>query len=83
MNSEGLLSLVDEVLENDPDAVLNMMFHSNELVPGMSPFVRTETEATSFLDRVEDVCRHVVSRGVTPLTLSEAAVGVMEAEESG
>jgi hypothetical protein len=69
-----MISLVDEVLTEDADACFNMMFHSNELQPGTSPFVRTEAEAEDFLDRIEKVCRHVVSLGVKPVTLTEAAV---------
>jgi hypothetical protein len=68
-----MISLVDEILSEDPEATLNLMFHSNELAPGTSPFVRTEAEAEDFLDRVEKVCRHVASLGVKPVTLSEAA----------
>ena len=69
---------MDDLLAEDPDATLNMMFHSNELAPGTSPFVRTEAEAKDFLDRVEEVCHHVASRGVEPGTLSEVAHAVAE-----
>ncbi len=73
LGGDALKALMDEVLAEDPDAALNMMFHSNELAPGMSPFVRTEDEARAFLARVEAVCAHAAKRGAAPVTLSEAA----------
>jgi hypothetical protein len=73
LDAPALIALMDEVLASDPDAALNMMFHSNELAPGMSPFVRTDGEARAFLDRVEAVCAHAASRGAEPMTLTEAA----------
>ena len=73
LDGEAMIALMDRVLADDPDAVLNMMFHSNELAPGMSPFIRTEAEAERFLDRIGKVCRHVASAGIEPVTLSEAA----------
>jgi len=73
LDAGALAALMDEVLADDPDAALNMMFHSNELAPGTSPFVRTEEEARAFLARVEVACAHAAKRGAVPLTLSEAA----------
>jgi hypothetical protein len=73
LQGSALASLMDEVLADDPDAALNMMFHSNELAPGMSPFVRTEEEARALLAGVEGACAHAARRGVQPMTLSEAA----------
>ncbi len=73
LDGGALTALMDEVLAEDPDAALNMMFHSSELAPGMSPFVRTEEEAREFLARVEAVCAHAARLGAAPVTLSEAA----------
>jgi len=73
LDAKALVSLLDDILDRERDATLNMMFHSNEIAPGRSPFVRTEAEAEAFLDRVEAACRRVVERGVTPRTLTEAA----------
>ncbi|MFQ5458372.1 MAG: hypothetical protein ACE5FC_07975, partial [Myxococcota bacterium] len=73
LDGDAMIALSDRVLDADPGATLNMMFHSNELAPGMSPFVRTEAEAADFLARIEKVCRHVTGRGVAPATLTEAA----------
>ncbi len=73
LDGDAMIALVDRVLAEEPDAVLNMMFHSNELMPGMSPFVRTEAEAEAFVGRIDRVCRHLISLGVEPVTLSGAA----------
>ena len=73
LDAGALAALMDEVLAKDPDAALNMMFHSSELAPGTSPFVRTEEEARTLLARVEAACAHAAKRGATPVTLSEAA----------
>jgi hypothetical protein len=83
LDAPALTALVDEVLADDPDAALNMMFHSNELAPGMSPFVRTEEEAREFLDRVDAVCAHASKRGAVPVTLSEAAARYAPAAGAG
>jgi hypothetical protein len=83
LDAGALASLVDAVLDEQPDATLNMMFHSNELVPGTSPFVRTEEEARVFLDRIDALCRHVISRGAVPLTLTETAARVAGEEAVG
>lgn len=76
LDGEAMIALSDRVLAESPGATLNMMFHSNELAPGMSPFVRTEADAQRFFDRIERVCRHLASRNVEPATLSEAARAV-------
>ena len=48
---------------------LNMLFHSSELVPGGSPYNKTDADVDGFFDRLERVFAHVMkrleARGVT------------------
>jgi len=48
---------------------LNMLFHSSELVPGGSPYNRTDADVDRFFERLEQVFEHVMkklgARGVT------------------
>ena len=48
---------------------LNMLFHSSELVPGGSPYNRTEADVDRFFERLERVFEHIMkrleARGVT------------------
>jgi hypothetical protein len=55
------------------NVVLNMMFHSMELVPNASPYTRTEEEAQEMLRRIERVLAFVASQGARFVTLSELA----------
>lgn len=56
--------------END-HLVLNMMFHSMEIIPKASPYTRTEDECLSFLNRIKRVLQYCVSTNALCLTLSE------------
>jgi hypothetical protein len=55
---------------------LNMLFHSSELVPGGSPYNRTEGDVDRFFERLEKVFEHVMkrleARGVTYRECAEA-----------
>ena len=51
---------------------LNMAFHSSEVLPGGSPYVRDEAGAAAFLARVKTTLAHFLARGdVEPATLTE------------
>jgi peptidoglycan/xylan/chitin deacetylase (PgdA/CDA1 family) len=54
------------------EPVLNLLFHSSEAIAGGSPYNRTESELTAFLDRLDrffDFARGTV--GATPATFVE------------
>ena len=52
--------------------VLNMMFHSSELLVGGSPYVKTDQERREFLDRIEQTWKYITrSSGVPSVTLRE------------
>ena len=55
---------------------LNMLFHSSELVPGGSPYNKTDADVDRFFERLERVFEHVMkrleARGVTYRECAEA-----------
>jgi hypothetical protein len=51
--------------------VLNMAFHSSEVLPGGSPYFQTEAQVNAFLRRIAQTAAHFIGRGVEPATLSE------------
>jgi len=53
--------------------VLNMMFHNVEVLPGLSPYTRTEADCASLLDVVRTFLGRLVRDGYLPATLSEIA----------
>lgn len=68
-----LLALVDRLVDAGAP-VLNMTFHSSEVMPGASPYVRSEDEREAYLARLERVFRHAeAGRGLRAATLEELA----------
>jgi hypothetical protein len=53
--------------------VLNLTFHSSELMPGGSPYNRTEAAIESLYRRLADLFTHLRHEGVEGATLGEAA----------
>jgi hypothetical protein len=49
--------------------VLNMMFHSMEIIPGKSPYVRTGFEQKLFLRRLEKIIKYIIKKGFENKTL--------------
>jgi hypothetical protein len=58
---------------------LNMSFHSTSLLPGKSPFVRTQKDFESFLEDIEQVLRFAAHEGLVFSTLS----GLFEENPAG
>ena len=55
--------------------VLNMMFHSNELMKGTSPYTRTEKEQEGFYNRLVRIIYYIKRKNMESETLSEFAGG--------
>ena len=53
--------------------VVEMMFHSSELLPGGSPYNPTEADVDRLFARLMAVFRHLAARGVKGATLSQFA----------
>jgi len=73
---EEMIGLCDEIAAVYGRAglvVLNMMFHSNELMPGMSPYCASEEDLRRLMSDIEGVVRGLSIRyALQPCTLSEA-----------
>ncbi|MCC7105403.1 MAG: hypothetical protein IT307_09700 [Chloroflexi bacterium] len=70
--AEEMKELAVELVRRDPDCVLNMMFHSNELAVGGRPFIRTRADADLIIQRIVATSRFVTEQcGVGSTTLSE------------
>lgn len=48
---------------------LNMFFHSTSLLPGLSPFIRTEQDKRDFMARIETFLNYILESGAKPTTL--------------
>ena len=56
---------------NRENVALNMMFHSMEIIPKATPFVRTKIEQKMFLRRLEKVMSYIIKLKVNSVTLKE------------
>jgi hypothetical protein len=64
--------ILSKVMMNNGMRFFNMSFHSTTLLPGKSPFVRTQRELELFYRKIETVADAIMSAAdVKPLTLSE------------
>ena len=54
------------------ESFLQLTFHSATLLPGATPFVRTELDRSRFLSSVDDFLRYCHGSGFAFQTLSEA-----------
>lgn len=61
--------LANEFLRIYNTPVLNMMFHSMEIMPGKTPFVRTKFGQKLFLRRLEKIIRYIIKKGFENKTL--------------
>jgi hypothetical protein len=63
--------LVAEFAKNYSSPVLNMMFHSMEILPGKTPFVRTKLGQKMYLNRLSSILRYMIKTGFESKTLTE------------
>jgi len=68
--AEQLKWIVDDAADRGLE-VLNMTFHTMELIPGASPYVRTSVGTQLYLRRVETVIAYALGKGFEPITLSD------------
>jgi len=71
MTAFEMKSLVAEFARKYPSPVLNLMFHSMEVLPGKTPFVRTKLGQTMYLCRLNSILRYMTKRGFESKTLAE------------
>lgn len=72
MSAEHLIA-VFETARHRGLPVVEMMFHSSELLPGGSPYNPTEADVDRLFARLMAVFRHLAARGVKGATLSQFA----------
>jgi hypothetical protein len=63
--------LAGEFAKSYAELVLNMMFHSMEVVPGKTPFVRTKLGQKMYLSRLASILRYLAEVGFESRTLAE------------
>lgn len=69
MTAFEMKTIVNEFLAAFENPVLNMMFHSMEIIPGKSPFVRTKLGQKHSLHRLEKIIQYVMGKGFESKTL--------------
>jgi hypothetical protein len=69
-NSTGdeMITLARSMMQRGAE-VLNLFFHSPTLQPGLTPFVRNESETREFMARIKMFLRFTADAGVEPIAL--------------
>ncbi len=73
-SSRGMVDVIKKVIRRygvNNAVVLNMMFHSMEVIPNASPYTKTEDECRALIGRIEKVLEYCVTNGFNFVTLSE------------
>lgn len=65
-----LSSLTDSVIHNYIP-ILVFSFHSNNLVPGLTPFVQNSDDLIRFYDTLKNIIEYFLKKEMQPITLSE------------
>ena len=68
--SKEMILLIN-ILKRKGAKHLNLMFHSNSLQPGNTPFVKNGDDINRFFMRLEKVLHYISNIGCLPVTLSE------------
>ena len=74
MSSTTSMIALSEQLLGQGVSILNLMFHSGTLTPGLTPFVRTEEAEARFLRRIRSYLDYCRMKGIGSATLTEAAL---------
>ena len=73
-NPSGMLGVITKLLKRyggNNAIVLNMMFHSMEVIPNASPYTKTEDECEALLGRMGMVLEYCATNNFNFVTLSE------------
>jgi hypothetical protein len=71
MTVAEMKALINEFVRSYDSPVLNMMFHSMEVIPRKTPFVRTRLGRKMYLSRLERILRYLRLKGFQSRTLQE------------
>ncbi len=69
-------------LREDKVEYLNMVFHSQTLTPGLTPFARTKEESERFYRRLETFLQFIAAEGIKGSTLKEEFLGNDEGDSA-
>jgi hypothetical protein len=73
-SNEELRFVVDDILNRYGDedvVVLNMMFHNVEIMPGLSPYSRNESDCTAYLNQLASIFQYCKSKDVISVALTD------------
>ena len=62
MSVIGMKMLTRQFMREYDNPVLTMMFHSMEILPGKTPFVRSKLQQKMYLSRLEGIIRHLTEK---------------------
>ena len=71
MTAFEMKMLVAEFARKYAKPMLNLMFHSMEVLPGKTPFVRTKLGQKMYLNRLTSILRYMMKTGFESKTLTE------------
>lgn len=71
MTAFEMKMLVAQFARNYDRPVVNLMFHSMEILPGKTPFVRTKLGQKMYLNRLTSILRYTIKTGFEGKTLAE------------
>jgi hypothetical protein len=71
MTAIEMKRLVKEFSTIYPEPVLNLMFHSMEVLPGKTPFVRTKFGQKMYLNRLTSILNYMIQNGFQSKTLKQ------------
>jgi hypothetical protein len=71
MTAFEMKMLAGEFVRSYAEPVLNLMFHSMEVVPGRTPFVRTKLGQRMYLNRLASILKYLAKMGFESRTLAE------------
>ncbi len=63
--------LINEFLKKYDAPILNMMFHSMEIIPGKTPFVKTALAQKAYINRLEIIIDYLKQKGFRSKTLRQ------------
>jgi hypothetical protein len=78
MTAFEMKRLVAEFAVNYSSPALNLMFHSMEVLPGKTPFVRTKLGQKMYLSRLNSILQYITKRGFVSRTLMEIYAGMAD-----
>ena len=77
MTAFEMKMLVAEFVRSYAEPVLNLMFHSMEVLPGKTPFVKTKLGQRMYLNRLTSILRYIMKTGFESKTLTETYADII------